>query len=223
VSGHSWTALREFNDCVSAMLADEDCGDDLLLVGIWMARATILNDPPRSETGGWSLKPCGEAIHRKRVRSGYSAAEHVRNVLRRDIRRYDPLAEQDGFHRPPCGAPMIRRAGECGQHSTSHGSFVDLDTGRRHPFGACSRHREWFMRTWRVNQQMVKDAGKDLPVPPANTGGVLARHLTRVDWPTFWRKLDEKWTPPPEEKPFQRPKLRLLTFELADDAEVGES
>lgn len=49
--------------------------------------------------------------------------------------------------------------------------------------------------------------------PPANAGGVLARHIPEIDWEACWIKLDPEWTKPPEVEPEEipvAPRLRLI-------------
>lgn len=215
---HSWAVLRRYDACIAGMLADPDCGSELLVVGMWMARATILNDPPKGE-GGWLFEDCGKAVFPERAnRDGNWSTWKVLDVVRRDIRRYSPHAEDSALW-PTCGAPMIRRTGVCGQRATTRGTLIEVETGRRRPIGSCSRHADWFYDAIRANHAAVKAIGSDLPVPAANCGGVLARHVRRVNWTKLWSELDKDWTPPPEETPFRRPTLRLLTFNETGERE----
>jgi len=100
------------------MLADPECYDDLLLLGMWLARATILNDPEPSDTG-WSLETAAKALYRPDRKYGASA---LATVLRQDVPRYSILAESDHRHGGACGAPMIRRSGACGKYAITAGT-----------------------------------------------------------------------------------------------------
>jgi len=98
---------------------------------------------------------------------------------------------------------------------------TDLETGRLHPIFACSRHRPWVNAVAVADAQAVKSAGKTIPQPPQNAGGVLARHIRRIDWKSMYRNFDKDWVQPPQGESFSPPKLRLLTFESADPSAIG--
>jgi hypothetical protein len=58
------------------------------------------------------------------------------------------------------------------------------------------------------------------PVPPANTGGVLERHLPEIDWWKVWTHVDKSWSPPPEGERFHKPKLTLVMGEPEENVVV---
>lgn len=106
---------------------------------------------------------------------------------------------------------MIRRQGPCGQSASLRAMLTDATTGRKQWLAACSRHRDWFEGRVRSNRAEVEVANPERP--PANAGGVLARHIPEIDWEATWIKLDPTWTPPPEVEPEEvplTPRLRLV-------------
>lgn len=220
----TYSALRTYQRCVARLMADPDVTGDLLLVGLWLARATILREPPTTTGSGWQLTDIASALYPPVdlpeitglgvTRPAYYGpdAGRVERVLRDDIRRYDAWAEA-GTPRGrfgPCAGPMARRP-ICGK-PTSMGTFLtDIATGRRRMLGACRKHEAWYWAEVRRNRAEV--AGADVPAPPANAGGVLARYID-IDWPALWRGIDPDWTPPAEElarpAPAGPPKLTLV-------------
>lgn len=197
-----YTLLKTYHARIRAMLDDPECGGDLLSLGISLLDYAIL----RTTTDkSWQ--------HYAKAAWGESHRYQVRDVLRKDIRRYDAFKDAEGGQWARiCGAPMIRRQGPCGQTGSLRTMLTDSESGRRQWLAACSRHREWFEA--RVHENRMAVTSDDVVVrPPANTGGVLARHIPEIDWPTTWVKLDPNWTPPPEETPLEvplKPRLRLV-------------
>lgn len=107
---------------------------------------------------------------------------------------------------------MLRRDGLCGR-DPSHDSqrrLTDPVTGRRHTVGACSQKacQAWFAGLLVRNGAELK--AHPAPFPPANTGGVLERHLPELNWWKIWAHVDPHWTPPPEGDRFHRPTLTLV-------------
>lgn len=92
-----------------------------------------------------------------------------------------PRYETD-YHAPEyerrCGAPMIRRPGDCGQPGVDGWSEADPETGWRTTRWSCGRHRAWAAEQQRAERQKPRVE----PVP--NRGGLLPCYF---DWP------DEKW------------------------------
>lgn len=219
-AGPSYAALRRHNKRIQAMIADPECVGDLLAYGIALARYVDLDASWRKPREGEKRKTYEEfGKEVLAIRNSRQIHYAVRGILRGDIRRYDSRrAVPNGV---VCTAPMIRRAGECGQPS-SHGNretLTDLDTGERTEIGSCSnpKHREWLQRVVRRNRDAMKEHPP--PVPAANSGGVLARHIPEVDWDKVYVQIDPNWTPPPEEKPWTKPKLALLLGEPDPDDE----
>jgi hypothetical protein len=203
VVAETFSALREYRRRVAAMLEDPDCTDDLFALGVSLLDFAVLRLDREERT--WRYY--GERAW------GKAHGWKIREVLRKDIRRYD--AVKDAEQRDParrCGAPMMRRQGPCGQSASQRAMLTDADTGRKQWLGACSRHREWFEGRVRSNRAEVEVAN---PVrPAANAGGVLARHIPEIDWEATWIKLDPKWTPPPEVEPEEVPIKPRLTLVL---------
>lgn len=215
----SFSALRAYSQKVAALHADPDVTGDLLLVGLWLARATILRDPPPGETG-WNMADAARDLFPMNTRPAMNTLGHweqqatgpnvwrVYDVLKQDTRRYDMWADQPGGRhcRTVCGAPTPRKPA-CGKNCTVSGTVTDPDTGRRRLIGACGKHMDWWKEQQRANREAC--AAVEVPRPPANAGGALARHL-RLDWPALWKGLDPDWTPPPEVDAWERPNLRLV-------------
>jgi hypothetical protein len=198
----TYSALRDYRRRVSAMLDDPECTGDLFALGISLLDFAVLRiDGDEKSWAYYGKRAWGESHNWK-----------IRDVLRKDIRRYDAL--KDAESRDParrCGAPMVRRQGPCGQSAGLRALLTDADTGRKQWIAACSRHRDWFESRVRANRAEVEVANPERPA--ANAGGVLARHIPEIDWETTWRKLDPKWTPPPESTPEEvplKPKLTLV-------------
>ncbi|MEU0078596.1 hypothetical protein ABZY58_11920 [Micromonospora tulbaghiae] len=228
----SYSALREHNRVTAALIADPEVTGDLLLVGMWLARATILRDPPPGE-GRWSFTSIAGALFghgRPLTITGMGATTRVPNYLvarvkqavRADRPHYDPDRDNaaDPWMHLPCRAPMIRREGECGQHGTMYDYLTDLTTGRQVRIAACRRHKPWYDHQVVTNREAVRDAGDRLPRPAANAGGALARHIGGVNWPRIWQMVDPHWTPPPEGASTRKPTLRVLRnddFEPSED------
>lgn len=209
----TYTTLTRLNRCIAGMIEDPELTGDLLLVGIAMARHVHLVG------GSGKLAEVCATLYDKPELS-----YRVDKALRDDIRRYNPALDlgRKRAASATCCAPMVRRAGECGRPASSMGSYRDLDTGRAVALDACSRteHRQWWNQAHRARHWAAAEAEKagTLPTPPANAGGVLARHLPRIDWPALWRWYDKKWTAPPEETPAgdARPELILMVTETPE-------
>ncbi|MCW6003899.1 hypothetical protein K1W54_04785 [Micromonospora sp. CPCC 205371] len=222
----TYAALRTHNKRIAGMLADPECAGELLLVGLAMARRLDLNDPVWPREQSMPLKPIAYAVYGRYRQPpnllvpnwGPRGDSHPRkrllDVFRHDRRRYQPDSWRHGI---ACGRPMLRRDGLCGRHAANEltRTLTDPATGLRHWVGACSQKpcRAWFADLLDRNAAELKASPP--PVPPANTGGVLERHLPEIDWWQVWRHVDPNWTPPPEGRPFERPTLRLL---IGDEA-----
>jgi hypothetical protein len=207
------------------MWADPDLTGPLLLIGLYWAERLYLDPERTTISGAETARAVFGDVPAYRVVFGGTewvlggAGDLYLAELRKDIRRYCSTA--DPRNRPlgrTCVAPMVRRDGPCGQPaSTTVTAWMrDLDTGERYDLAYCARHRDWAEGQVRSNAAAWKALGGDQPTPPANTGGVLRRHLPEVGWEKLWRRLDEKWEPPPEREPFVRPTLTVL---ITDDVE----
>lgn len=114
-----------------------------------------------------------------------------------------------------CGRPRVRTEGTCGRNASANHTkrLIDPATGERMWVGACTNTacKAWFAAVLERNEREL--ATNPPPRPPANTGGVLERHLPEIDWWAIYRHLDETWTPPPENETWHRPKLQLVLGE----------
>lgn len=229
----NYTQLRAYHHVTTALLADPDVGGDLLLVGLWLARATTLHIP-RHGANRWSTAAIardvfadptvplvgtrvqeveidGQVVHVNRW-----AVEKVHKLLADDRPHYDPwLDDRRHPERHTCQAPMIRRAGLCGNPTSTDRMMTDPATGRRIRIGACNRHRDsdWYTTTIDTWKQRATTA--TIPDPPANRGGILQRHI-RLNWDAWWARHVPDWQPPAtDERDSQprRPQLTVLTFE----------
>jgi hypothetical protein len=211
--GPDGKALRRHHKRIQGMLDDPECHGELLALGVSLAFFVDFEMIPGKTTGKW-----GKLARRALDQDRYMW-HHLRRLMERDIRRYDHTADSSaGSHWSViCGAPMIRRQGPCGTSATDRRLLVDHDTGRQQYIGACSRkeHKQWMETTYDRNRRGEERATP--PRPAANTGGVLARHLPEVNWDAIYLYYDPRWTPPPEESPWQRPTLSLHL----GDAEPG--
>lgn len=232
----TFSQLRAYHRTVGALLADPECIGDLLLVGLWLARAVTLRVPEPGENR-WSSAACAREVfqpadrdvqHRQMqdvmiggqtVRVDTYAMEKVHRLLTKDRPHYDRwLDDRRHPERHVCGAPMSRRAGLCGGRVSTYRYLIDPDTGRQVEVGACLRHRRsgWYAEAIGEWQDRLTAAGDRVPAPPANTGGVLQRHIRGLDWDGWWRQEVPDWTPPADdERAPGRPQLTLLTFEPA--------
>jgi hypothetical protein len=150
---HPYAALRAHEQRIAGMLADPECVGELLLVGMAMARAVDLNDPPFGE--GLTLRTFGEMVYGRwrfhsaglvlpsgmRVAGGNGAAR-VRDVVRADRRRYQPT---DHHWAITCARPMVRRDGLCAKPATHYRRLTDPATGLRPYVGVCGNR---LCRTW---------------------------------------------------------------------------
>ena len=127
----SFSDLRLYDKTCAALIADPDITGDLLLIGLWLARATVLNDPEPGE-GRWSTKAIAAAVYSRRQ----SGTFLIREALRKDLPRYDPFVDNPREAR--CGAPMPR-APFCRRSVMSSGFHIDPGTGRMFPVAVCGR------------------------------------------------------------------------------------
>lgn len=195
----TYSALREYRKRIAAMLEDPECTGDLFALGVSLLDFAILRID-RDERS-WSYYADRAGIR------------YVRGVLRGDIRRYDALKDADASGPArQCGAPMVRRQGPCGKSSSRRALLTDAETGRKQWIAACSRHADWFESRVRSNRAKVEVSNPERP--PANAGGVLARHIPEIDWRATWLKLDPDWTAPPEVEPEEVPLKPRLTLVL---------
>lgn len=225
--------MRAHEKRVAGMYRDPECVGELLLVGIAMARSIDLGDPGWGADGSMPTRVISERVYGNRrlptqmlgVGQPHTSADsnpyhRLRNLFRADRRRYDP--DYDMGARPwgmvTCGRPMVRRDGLCQRDATTTRRVTDPATGLRSWVGACGQKpcRAWLAGLLERNRAEV--VANPPPAPAANTGGVLERHLPEIDWWKVWRHVDKDWTPPPEGRPFTKPRLTLLVGDDDPDA-----
>lgn len=198
----TYSALREYRKRIAAMLADPECTGDLFSLGVALLDFAVLRNRDHQKFEHYAAQVWD-----------FRHGSHTRDVLRKDIRRYDAI--KDAEERDParrCGAPMVRRQGPCGSSASRRAMLTDTLTGRKQWLAGCKRHEEWFNERVRANRADVEELAEAVR-PPANAGGVLARHLPEIDWVRVWVGLDPTWTAPPESEPelvSVYPKLRLV-------------
>ncbi|RNL66269.1 hypothetical protein EFK50_01180 [Nocardioides marmoriginsengisoli] len=223
----TYSQLRTYQTRIAAMLADPDCTGDLLALGVSLLDYAVLKivadeTAPDPDPNIVKLPTRGNRKP-KSTRKWSDYAERawgptrgnwkLKEVLRKDIRRYDAIRDAE-LTNPGrrCGAPMIRREGPCNQSGSIRGLMTDPTTGRKQWLAACRRHRDWFNDRVRANRDAIGQV-EEITIPAANAGGVLARHIPEIDWEHTWKKLDPDWTPPPEGEgaPVEvLPRLRLI-------------
>lgn len=117
-------------------------------------------------------------------------------LIATDAPRYE-TDYQAPEHERRCGAPMIRRVGECGQPGVDGWAEVDPETGWRTLRWSCGRHRAWGVEQQRVERQKPRVE----PIP--NRGGLLPCYFAWPDekwintyrWALKWRH-ERSWEPP---------------------------
>lgn len=144
---------------------------------VWSRAAEILGDYPT-----WS--------HRKGSR--------LADLIDADRPRYEPDKRADIWQQRLCSAPMIRRAGECGQHAVNSALRVDPETGWRTPVWYCNRHRDY----GRAAEAAFRNTSGVEPIP--NAGGLMPSYLSNENGDEGWIKLyrrasdwaRSRWEPP---------------------------
>lgn len=226
MAGPTGAHLRAHDKRIRGMLTDPDCVGELLLVGIGMARCLDLGEPGWVD-GHMPMPLIAEAIYGTRplptrlvgVGKPHTTADsdprrRISAVFRSDRRRYDPDFDAGpAWHGVTCGRPMLRRDGLCGRNTSRSRRLTDPADGSRRWVGACSNRlcQGWLADLVARNAAELK--ANPAPVPAANSGGVLERHLPEINWWKVWRHVDKDWTPPPEGRRFERPKLTLVMGE----------
>lgn len=138
------------------------------------------------------------------------------------LRLTEAIASDVRTYRPPdaptdCRAPMQRRAGLCGQRArevhiwlpdgTVGAIVTDRVTGEWGPISACARHVEWAQQKLR---ESYTDKPNDIPLPLANSGGLLAKHFPELNWYRLYATFDPYWQQHPEVKPWPKPTLEVV-------------
>ncbi|CAL9667889.1 hypothetical protein SUDANB145_07255 (plasmid) [Streptomyces sp. enrichment culture] len=165
---------------------------ELILLLAWLAA----RDPDRYDTDGQpvSWRKRASAILDK---DSPSRRSRLADLLYADRPRYED--QRDGWEQRTCAAPMIRRAGLCGQHAVGHDYTVDPDTGWRTAVWYCRRHEPWGRE---LHARRLADPG---PEPIPNAGGLVTSYLLAEGQEAAWARLykeaavwkhDRHWEPP---------------------------
>jgi hypothetical protein len=227
---HTFTTLRTYERTCTALLADPDVTGDLLLIGLWLARAIILRDPAPGE-GRWSFaamaatlfgtgRPQVDVILGEPRKVPNHLIFKVKEALRKDVPRYDVAL--DNLNETRCGAPMPR-APFCRRSVVISGYEPDASTGRRVTLAVCGRkdHQVWYAQTRAEAKAAVTAVGDHMPQPAANAGGALARHIALRNWDRVYRMVSPDWKPPAEGAPTRKPSLSVLRNDDFEPAESG--
>ena len=151
---------------------------ELLLLAAWLT----FRDPKRGEDN-WRFWGRATEILGADGHAGRRQRPRLAVLLDADAPQYEPDWQAPEWRDDSCQAPMIRRAGLCGQPSSTHAARVDPATGWEVPVWYCSRHREF----GRQVQAAYKTAHKPEPIP--NRGGLLPSYLRHRAGDGGWVKL----------------------------------
>jgi hypothetical protein len=166
---------------------------ELILLLAWLAA----RDPNRYDADGnlisWrkrASKILGE------YGPGPRRGSRLADLVYADRPRYED--KRDGWEQRQCAAPMIRRAGPCGQHGVDHDYTVDQETGWRTAVWYCRRHEAWGRD---LRTQRLANPG---PEPIPNAGGLVTSYLLAEGQDAAWARLyteaavwkrDRRWEP----------------------------
>jgi len=167
---------------------------ELILLLAWLA----VRDPNRYDSDGnfinWRKR--ASAILDK---DSPARQSRLADLVYADRPRYED--KRDGWEQRTCAAPMIRRAGLCGQHAVGHDYTVDQETGWRTAVWHCRRHEPWG-RDLRAHR--LANPG---PEPIPNAGGLVTSYLMtegegqEKSWARLYKEAavwhyDRHWEPP---------------------------
>ncbi|MEV5703145.1 hypothetical protein AB0L55_37400 [Streptomyces anthocyanicus] len=164
---------------------------ELILLLAWLA----VRDPNRYDSDGNLIN------WRKRAsaildRDSPTRQSRLADLVYADRPRYE--AKRDGWEQRTCAAPMIRRAGLCGQHAVGHDYTIDQATGWRTAVWYCRRHEAWGSD---LRAQRLANPG---PEPIPNAGGLVTSYLMTEGEEASWGRLykeaavwhyDRHWEP----------------------------
>lgn len=188
------------------MLDDPDLGGDLLLVGLGFARFLDFGMPAKPLAASVGVKLSTGHVADAVFPGVRGRQRMVKRLLADDARAYRP-PRHGSTGRGVCGAPMIRRDGLCGRFSTWSRLITDWETGEQSWLLACRRHVQWYDDAVRANRESEPEV---IPVPAANHGGTLARHIPEFGWPKIWAwATDGRWVEHPETEPWKPPTFTL--------------
>lgn len=147
---------------------------ELILLLAWL----LARDPERNAEVGEPRSTWDRANEILGVDFSRRRPPRLADLVAADAPRYEV-----DYHAPEnqsrrCGAPMVRRDGECGKHGVDGWAEMDRETGWLTLRWACSRHRDWAAERERIERQKPRVE----PIP--NRGGLL---------PCYFVWSDEKW------------------------------
>ncbi|MEU9615922.1 hypothetical protein AB0D56_30835 [Streptomyces sp. NPDC048209] len=130
--------------------------------------------------------------------SGPRKGSRLADLIDSDRPRYEPDWSSEAWQSHRCAAPMIRRAGECGQNASDHSLRIDPETGWQTPVWFCSRHKDFGHHT----RQMLRATERPEPIP--NAGGLMPSYLEASDGDAGWIRVylrasewtRSRWEPP---------------------------
>lgn len=145
------------------------------------------------------------------------ATWRVQRVIANDIPRY-----RVNHGRVRC--PVLKTRGKnigkpCGKNATHYWVDRDPNTGEGTPEGYCSAHITTAARL-RHSDRIKQWAANGKPSPPANAGGVLARHFS-ADWAKLYAWADPSVEPLPDGKPPTPPRPKLVLIRGGDESSAG--
>ncbi|MFD7465186.1 hypothetical protein [Streptomyces tendae] len=167
---------------------------ELILMLAWL----IKRDPNRYDADGEYVDTWTRAEKiLGRYKLGRKEKPRLADLIDADRPRYEPDRSGTEWH-SVCRAPMIRREGECGQHSVAHSFKVDPVTGWQTPVPYCRRHADWGKKHDAALRAM------DLPEPIPNTGGLMPSFLVLKTGTDGWHRIYQwasqwtysRWEPP---------------------------
>lgn len=224
--GYDRLVARVYNDPLMTSEARE-----LILLLAWLVK----KDPKRGE---WATGPGGTRgvwTRAKEILGEYGTwgprRSRLDDLIDADRPRYEPDKRAAIWQQRLCSAPMIRRAGECGQHAVESTLRVDPETGWRTPVWFCNRHRAF----GHAAQAAFRQAPDVEPIP--NAGGLMPSYLVNENgdagWIAVYQRASEwkrsgweppvkyglradRWPRPGEEPPVEEmdtPRLRLVAVD----------
>ncbi|HEY5835041.1 hypothetical protein [Streptomyces sp.] len=166
---------------------------ELILLLAWLAA----RDPDRNPQVGKPRSVWARANDILGVDFTRRQPPRLAHLVASDAPRYEMDWHSPANQGRACQAPMIRRAGECGQNSVDSFARTDPDTGWLTLVWTCSRHRAWGSAQHRIERAKPRVE----PIP--NAGGLLPCYFRRTDetwvelyrWARAW-KHDRSWEPP---------------------------
>lgn len=202
-------------DRMLAIAADPDLTGDTELFAFCLLAYLIERRQTRRKSTNWAEKVGEMMMNPRRVKIQFGSDSVVtdgawkcRRIIADDIPRYQtPPRDGRGCIALKSRGPNVGKP--CGKGGTL---WLDRDpeTGQGQYLSYCDRHMPvGAKQSHRERYQQWVENGK--PSPPANTGGVLARHF-RADWAKLYAWADPHTTPLPDGKPATplRPRLSII-------------